>query len=128
MIENLNESGSLKFFLFRFVCTTYLNEMEMMPVYEADKAKFEELKKQINEAELKEKNGNECRNGSPLRTKWNKKFTKEICSMCGNGRFINCLKCNGARKRLIYHFAADSIWLRCVHCNSAGLQPCPQCE
>lgn len=52
----------------------------------------------------------------------------QVCSCCGNARFIPCNTCNGSKKSFIHHFVTDSITLRCSHCNATGLIRCPNCE
>lgn len=63
-----------------------------------------------------------------LQLTWSRSLVSSVCSCCGGARFIPCLSCSGSRKSVIHHFVTDSIALRCVNCNSAGLIKCPKCS
>lgn len=56
------------------------------------------------------------------------KASQEICSCCGNARFIACQNCHGSRKSTIHHFKFNSVALRCIKCDqNDGLVQCPVC-
>lgn len=49
----------------------------------------------------------------------------DVCSSCGDVRFVPCANCRGSRKVFV---EAEGQLRRCLDCNENGLMRCPNCS